>query len=243
MTKHYFVVVWLVLSNATASAGGGALTGGSTEMTQILNNVQLAEQYSQQVLAYQTQLMQYAAKLKDLMAHPLGMLSPELAQLASNAAKIMQMGTDISSSMARVNANFAAVFKNPTAASFASKFNLWTNTSHDALRSAMLNAGLQREQFANDVAAVKALTAKVASSQGNLAALHSLGDLNATQLQESMKLRDLISQQQIAQNTYLAAQTAKDQARQTIADTLTKPYTEEIPQLGGDKMKIIKWSK
>lgn len=204
----------VALASGSALAGGGGLTGGATEMTQILNNVQLAESYAQQVMQYQNQLLQYETMLKNLLAHPNGVTTPNLSQLASNQAKIMSMGTDISSSMARVDTNFATTFKSPTAATFATKFNLWTNTSHDALRAAMFNAGLQREQFADDATAVQALTTNVASSQGNLAALQALGGLNAAQLQESMKLRDLISQQQIAQNTYLAAQAAKEQARQ-----------------------------
>lgn len=204
----------IALTSGSAHAGGGGMTGGATEMTQILNNVQLAESYAQQVMAYQNQLLQYETMLKNLLAHPSGVTAPNLSQLATNQAKIMSMGTDISSSMARVDTNFAATFKSPTAASFAAKFNLWTSSSHDALKAAMLNAGLQREQFADDATAVQALTTNVASSQGNLAALQALGGLNAAQLQESMKLRDLISQQQIAQNTYLAAQAAKEQAKQ-----------------------------
>lgn len=208
------IAATLALASGSVHAGGGGMTGGATEMTQILNNVQLADSYAQQVMAYQNQLLQYETMLKNLLAHPNGVTAPNLSQLATNQAKIMSMGTDISSSMSRVDTNFATTFKSPTAASFAAKFNLWTDSSHNALRAAMLNAGLQREQFADDATAVQELTTNVASSQGNLAALQALGGLNAAQLQESMKLRDLISQQQIAQNTYLAAQAAKEQARQ-----------------------------
>ena len=73
----------------------------------------------------------------------------------------------------------------------------------------MLNAGLQRENFASDEAALKALVEKNKKSDGNLGALKTLGEINAQQLQESMKMRDLISQQQLAQNTYMASQAAK----------------------------------
>lgn len=46
-------------------------------------------------------------------------------------------------------------------------------------------------------------------SEGNLGALKTLGEINTALLQELMKLRDLISQQQIAQGSYLAAQNSK----------------------------------
>lgn len=220
--KPVAVALCILAAIPPVIAGGGGMTGGATEMTQILNNVQLAESYAQQVIQYQNQLLQYETMLKNLLAHPSGVTAPNLSQLASNQAKIMSMGTDISSSMARVDTNFASTFKNPIAASFAAKFTLWTDASQNALRAAMLNAGLQREQFADDATAVQALTTNVASAQGNLAALQALGGLNAAQLQESMKLRDLISQQQIAQNTYLASQAAKEQAVQDVqTNTMT----------------------
>lgn len=208
------ILLTLLLGSNATLAGSVAGTGGSTEITQILNNVQLAESYAQQVQQYQNQLMQYETMVRNLASNPAGVIAPDLSRMASNASRVTAMGQDISSSMARVDSNFANTFKSPVAASYATKFSLWTDTSNNALKSSMLNAGLQREQFKDDASALQGLTSSVASSQGNLAALQALGSLNAAQVQESMKLRDLISQQQVAQNTYLAAQSSKDQAKQ-----------------------------
>lgn len=201
------------LSSMHALAGGG-MTGGATEITQILNNVQLVESYGQQLTAYQTQLQQYAASLQNLANNPAGVILPNLTQMANNAARLLAAGQDISSSMSRVDQNFADTFQSPQAATFATKYSLWTNASEDGLKAAMENAGLQREQFPDDATALQALTTNLANSKGNLDALHALGSINAQQVQESMKLRDLISQQQVAENTFLTAQAAKDQAKQ-----------------------------
>lgn len=203
----------LISASAWAGGGGGGMTGGATEITQILNNVQLVESYAQQVLQYENQLMQYATMIQNLANNPLGVLLPDVQQIAGNMSRVMRVGQDIASTLSRVDQNFASTFKSPTAQTFATKFNLWTNSSQDALKAAMLNAGLQREQFQDDASSLQALVNSVSSSNGNLAALQALGSLNARQVQESMKLRDLISQQQVAQNTYLAAQAAKDQMR------------------------------
>lgn len=220
------------------------MTGGATEVTQLLNNAQLVDSYSQQVQAYQNQLLQYQTMLQNLANNPMGVLTPDVKLMANNAARLMAVGRDISSSMARVDQNFASTFSSPVAASFATKFNLWTNSSQDALKAAMLNAGLQREQFADDATALQGLTQSVASSTGNLGALQALGSLNARQIQESMKLRDLISQQQVAQNTYLAAQAAKEKARQDASDVFTSPYTESIPTVGGgSSSRVFKWNE
>lgn len=236
-------VVATLLCSAAIAGGGGGMTGGATELTQILNNVQLAASYAQQITSYQNQLLQYATMVQNLTQNPLGVLLPDVMRAAENMGRLMTIGKDISSSMSRIDQNFATTFKSPTAQTFATKFSLWTDASQDALKAAMLNAGLQREQFSDDTTALKTLVDNMAASQGNLAALQALGSLNGRQIQESMKLRDLISQQQVAQNTYLAAQAAKEQDRQSYTDLFTRPYTETIPRLDADKMQPFNWKK
>lgn len=213
----------LALTSGVAVAGGGGAGGGATEITQLLNNVQLAESYAQQVVSYQNQLMQYSTMVQNLTKNPIGVLLPDVQKAADNMSRLMSIGHDIASNMSRVDQNFANTFKSPTAQTFATKFSLWTNSSQDALKAAMLNAGLQREQFADDASSLQALTNDLASQQGNVAALQSLGALNARQIQESMKLRDLISQQQVAQNTYLAAQASKEQMRTDATEINFEP--------------------
>lgn len=236
-------ILLLASKPALAGGGGGGMSGGATEVTQLLNNAQLVDSYSQQVMAYQNQLMQYATMVQNLAKNPLGITMPDVLLMANNAARIMNVGKDIASSMSRVDQNFANVFNNPTAASFATKFNLWTNAAQDGLKAAMLNAGLQREQFADDASSLQALTQKVAAANGNQAALDALGNLNARQIQESMKLRDLISQQQVAQNTYLAAQEAKDSAKNERLQRLMGPYTDDIPMPSNGRQNVFDWSK
>lgn len=216
--KPLFLFLALALPSATALGGGGGMSGGATEVTQIMNNVQLADAYAQQTLQYQNQLLQYQTMLKNLAEHPVGNISPTLNAIASNSAKIMQASSDIGSTMARVDQNFADQFKNPKAASFAERFRGLTTTTHDALRAAMLNSGLQRENFRSDEAALIALVDKNQRSDGNLGAIKTLGEINAQQLQEQMKLRDLISQQQLATGSYMAAQAAKQQETQDLND-------------------------
>ena len=205
----------LILGCSNAVAGGGA-TGGATEVTQIVNMTQLVASYGQQVMDYENQLMQYATMIQNLKANPLGVLAPDLAKATQDAARLWSMGTNIAASMADVDRRFAEAFKSPVATDFANKFSNWNNTASDALRSAMLNAGLQRENFASDQAALQQLVARVQASDGTVAGLQALGSLNAAQIQESMKLRDLISQQQVAQNTYLAAQMSKEKEMQDV---------------------------
>jgi P-type conjugative transfer protein TrbJ len=220
--KTFFLALILFLPSIQPALAGGGGFAGATEATQIMNNVQLADSYAQQVMQYQNDLLRYQTMIKNLAENPMGAIVPQLKALASNHARVMAGSKDIGSSMARVDQDFAAQFQSETAASYADRFRGWTTHSNDSLKASMLNAGLQRENFANDEAALDALVTKNQASDGNLGALKTLGEINAQQLQESMKLRDLISQQQIAQGTYLASQNAKEQTKDDMNDAIGK---------------------
>jgi len=230
-----FLVGLVVFVCLPSYAGTVAGTGGATEVTQILNNVQLTASYAQGAQRLQQQILMYAAMVKNLENNPLGAVIPDMNILVSNQAKIIAAGTDIGSSMATVDTNFAKNFNNPTAATYGEKFGAWTTTSTSALKTAMLNAGLQRENFADDTTALQALVTKNQASTGDLGALKTLGEINTSQLQESMKLRDLISSQQLATGTYLAAQASKGQAAtdndKAIQDGFLSTKPTSVPAL------------
>lgn len=241
----------LVLSLALAfqqqpALAGGGMTGGATEVTQIINMVQLVQSYGQQVMDYAQQLQQYQTMIRNLARNPMGVLAPDLQKLVQDQAKLMAVGKDIASSMSKVDMDFAKTFKSTIAADFATKFKDWSNTSTDALKAAMLNAGLHRENFKSDGEALQKLVDSVSAADGAVGALQALGSLNAAQIQEGMKLRDLISQQQVAQNTYLASQNAKEQAREergaAIAGTLA-PMAATTFKKAYTPLKVLNNSK
>ena len=235
MARRALLLAGLVLAMGSAQAGSIGTVNASSETTQILNNLQLVESHAQQVVQYQNDLLRYNTMIKNLAEHPLGNISPSLNTLVSNHARVMAASRDIGSTMARVDQDFAGQFQNPTAASYAERFRGWTTNSNDALKASMLNAGLQRENFANDETALKALVEKNQASDGNLGALKTLGEINAAQLQESMKLRDLISQQQIAQGSYLVAQNSKkgdgEEFDRKVQESLAEKKAKSIQEL------------
>lgn len=234
--KTLFLILILVLpSIRPAAAGSVAGTGGASEVTQIMNNVQLANAYAQQVMQYQNQLLEYETMLKNLAENPVGNIAPQLNYLITNHARVMASSKDIGSTMARVDQDFAGQFQSPIAASFADKFRGWTTHSNDGLKAMALNAGSHREGFQNDEDALRALVQKNQASEGNLGAIKTLGEINAQQLQESMKLRDLISQQQVAEASYMAAKNSKEQATQEMNDSIGKSTavpTLDMPSRG-----------
>jgi P-type conjugative transfer protein TrbJ len=183
-----------------------------TEWTQLVNYAQLASQYAKQVEQYALQLQQYQAQLQNMRLNPASVMGTEVTSLINSVGSIMQSGKAIGGTMAQIDANFANKFNNPLAGTFSQNFKTWTSTSQDTLGAAMRAAGLHRDAYATDTAALQALYNKTQTSQGSVAALQTLGEITVMQVQQTQKLQDLISTQNLAANTWMASQEAKQQA-------------------------------
>lgn len=202
--------------------------GDASSAMQVVQNLQVIEVYKRQLEELQEAQKTVAAALKNLEQHPLGNIWPELDVVLGNQARVMTLGSDIGNTMTTVASQFESKFKDHIKKSFADKFKSWTDTATDALKTSMLTAGLQREKFKDDEAALKALAAKNHASDGNLGAIKTLAEINVAQVQEIQKLRDLLTQNQLATNQVLAAQVSQRQAEATsVQDELNRTMTIE----------------
>lgn len=185
-----------------------------TEWTQLVNYAELAAQSAKQVQQYSLQLQQYQAQLQNMQLNPAGVLSPEVASLINSVGSIMQSGKSIGGTMAQIDASISTKFSLPLAGKYSENFKTWTETSQDTLSAAMRAAGLHRDAYASDSAALMALYNKSQSSQGNVAALQTLSEITVMQVQQTQKLQDLLAAQNLASSTWMAAQEAKAQEKQ-----------------------------
>lgn len=177
--------------------------------------------YAQQAKQLQNDILTAQSQLKNLAKNPQAVVAPDIAVLIENTAALHKAGRSIGGSLREVSGKLDAAFKDPQG-NFSERYKRWTGASNDALSAAMLNAGLHREKFKDDTSALQALVSKNQASSGNLGAIQTLGEINSAQLQESMKLRDLISAQQVAANTYMVAQQTKEQARAEATSRMMK---------------------
>ncbi|MFA5170252.1 MAG: P-type conjugative transfer protein TrbJ [Sulfuriferula sp.] len=208
MKKILFFVLLVGTGQAMA---GGAMTGGASEWTQVMNNVQLVNQYAQQVQQYSTQLQQYQMQLQNLARNPTTLLGSDISKLLNGVGAIMQAGQSIGGTMAQIDGNFSQKFGNPLTGTFSQNFKTWNSTSTDTLGAALRAAGMHRDEFKTDTAALTALFNKSQQSKGTVAALQTLSELTAMQIQQTQKLGDLLATQNTAASTYMAAQNAKQQ--------------------------------
>lgn len=201
----------LTLSNS-AFARTVYCTNCGTQATQLANRAQLAQQYAKTVQQYTKQLQQYQAQLRDLQLNPTSIMGPEVQKLVNGIGNVMSSGQSIGGSMKEIEGNFSKTFKDPQSGTFSENFKTWTTSSQDTLGGAMKAAGMHRDAYANDTAALAGLYNKTQKSLGTVAAVQTLSEINVMQVQQMQKLQDLIATQNVASSAFMAAQNSKEQA-------------------------------
>jgi len=218
--KHLvpFLMIGLLFSNPSFAAYCGNC---ATEVTQIMNKIQLVASYAKQAASYSTQLQQYQSQLQNMRLNPSSIMPDDLNKLTRGIGEIMAAGNSIGNTYAEVDANFSNKYNSPLAGNFADRFKSWTTNSQDTLGSAMRAAGLQRDAYGSDTAALNALWNKSQSSQGTVAAIQTLSEINVEQIQHTRKLEELLSSQNLATSTFMASQNAKSQDKQNVEDAIS----------------------
>ena len=100
----------LALAAPPSFAGSVAGFGGSTEITQLANNIELVQSYLQQVQSYATQLQQYQNMIQNTLNIPAqvwGSIEGELMGVAS----VVQQGQALAYSATNIATQFENTFK------------------------------------------------------------------------------------------------------------------------------------
>lgn len=210
MKRTITALLFLSLSTSQISAGSVGGTGGALEVTQIANNVQLGLQYAKQIQQYVMQGLQYKTQLQNLIEANAPGFS-EVMGIINGISQMMAVGKSIGGSLEQIDRNFAATFKNATAANLAENFTRWNNSSLDTLQGALRAAGKHRDRFPNDAAMLQDLYVTSQATQGTRDALQMVAAINSEQVSQLQKLGDLVATQNIATSTYMANLTSQSQ--------------------------------
>lgn len=249
-----FIVAGLAVSSSPSFASG-AVTG-ATELTQMLNNgelislvgqsteqinnqirqiTQLAEQIQNQLNIYQN-MLQNTAQLPN---HIWGQVENDLNQLQN----IVQQGHGIAFSMGNADDLLKQRFKSyadlktglPSAASFSSTYQAWSDTNRDTISSTLKAASLTADQFTTEEDTMGQLRSMSQSADGQMKALQVGHQIAAQQVAQMQKLRGIVSQQTTMMGTWLQSeQTAKDLA-QARREKFFNANVQSVP--AGQKME------
>ncbi len=172
-----------------------ALQAGAfaTEFTQVLNHGQLVMQYIRQGEQLKEAILQYEDMLRNVKNLPSQTFGPIIADINQLAA-IVQGGMALAYSMAGLDSEFRRRYPGYAASTgtYFTNYRTWAQTSLDTTLGALRAAGLQGQQLQSEQAVLSTLRSMAQSSDGRMQALQVLGDIAEQQVQQMMKLRQLM---------------------------------------------------
>lgn len=231
MNKAIIVLVYILVSIRLYAGMPLPVPINATEMTQIMNNIELAMVNAaelQQIHAQFQQLSHIVQQGSRLGPHMWGNTMSQLQQLA----KIAREGQAMAYSMSQIDSEFRNRFKGYNNYSkinenghFSQQYQQWSNTVRDSLSGTLKSMNMQYDQFNTEEKTLKQLEQISQSATGRMQAIQAGNQISAQQVRQTQKLRSLMMAQMQAQVSYMAAETDKNDYSQA---RLRRYYQEPI---------------
>ena len=191
----------------------------ATEVTQLLNHAQLILQYIRQGAQLANELNMYADMLKNtrmLSAHTFGAIMNDVNALAA----IVQGGQALAYSLGNLDQRFRQTYPGYgyNAGAYYTQYRNWSQTSLDTTLGTLRAAGMQGQQLQSEQAIVASLRSSLAGTDGRLEALHALGDISEQQVEQMMKLRELMMADMSSKQAYQATVIQRQAASEAAAE-------------------------
>ncbi len=217
MRKHVIalLMVFAISANAPQRAEAGAF---ATEVTQFLNHAQLVLAYIRQGLQLETEIAMLATMLrntKNLSPQKFGQIQADMNALA----QIVQGGQALAYSLGNLDQLFRKTYPgygtNPTV--YYMNYKKWSQTTLDTTLGALRAAGLQGQQLQSEQAVINSLESMSQTADGQMQALNVLGQISDQQVQQLMKLRELMMADMSSKQAYQAAVIQQQAASEAAA--------------------------
>jgi P-type conjugative transfer protein TrbJ len=221
--KLIALVLALCQISAPAYAGGG-LTGGATEITQLMNNAELITQVTQ--LA--EQIVNQITMIQDMIYNTLTIpdqLFRDIKGVYSKVKGIIDKTQGLAYNLANLDDELKRRFKSYTDLSslsqisdFSSEYKNIVGTQMETVRSTMEAIGVSFEELVNDDAsALEELQNKASSAKGRNELIQATNQLLGFLAEDAMKLRQLqMMQAQMAGTAYEAERAQSDLSKRRI---------------------------
>ncbi len=200
----------------------------ATEVTQLLNHAQLILQYVRQA----QQLTEAINQTKDMLRNSqtvAGQIFGPIIADVNALASIVQGGQALSYSLANLDTLFKGRFPGYgyTGAGYFTKYRSWSQTSLDTTLGALRAAGLQGQQLQSEQSVLNSLRSMAQSTGGRMEALQVMGQISEQQVQQLMKLRELMMADMSSKQSYQAAVIQK----QATSEAATERFFNWTPEV------------
>jgi type IV secretion system protein TrbJ len=224
------VIILSVQSPQRADAGAFA-----TELTQLLNHAQLVMQYIRQGTQLANELNMYANMVRNtngLSAQTFGSVMNDLNALAG----IVQGGQALAYSLGNLDQLFRQTYPGYgyNSGAYYTQYRNWSQTSLDTTLGTLRAAGMQGQQLQNEQSVLTALKVSLQSTNGQQQALQALGDVSEQQVEQLMKLRQLMMADMSSKQAYQAAMIQQHAASEAAAQQffMYSPATSDGQKFG-----------
>jgi P-type conjugative transfer protein TrbJ len=165
-------------------------------------------------------------------AVPQGQTGRQKAEISapSDYASLPKAHLALSYSLANLDSQFKARFPGYgySGTGYFTQYQSWSQTSPDTTLGALRAAGLQGQQLQNEQSVLSSLRSMAQTSDGRLEALQVMGQISEQQVQQLMKLRELMLADMSSKQSYQAAIIQK-QATSEAATQRFFNWTPEVP--------------
>ncbi|GHV41083.1 conjugal transfer protein TrbJ [Synergistales bacterium] len=246
-------VVNIILAGVgIAFAGGGGLSGGATEITQRMNNSELAAQVKKSMEQINNQITQISNEIT-MITNQITMIQDavyntftipdqifnEVKRVYAKVNGVISKTKGIAYNLANMDEELIRRFKSyGDISSFANVVDLSTeyrsvvNTQMETVRTTMEAIGVSMEELTNDDAsALKELQRKASSAKGRNELIQATNQLLAFLAEDAMKLRQLLMMQAQMTGVALEAERTKEDIALREREKFMKPSPSVKPYI------------
>lgn len=246
MRKHNVIKSAVAMAVLSLAFHGGANAGaviGATEVTQILNNLQLAQAYVEQAQQTVTQIRQYEAMLQNLkQLTPSAQLDQAAQRLWSdqnmlqtfrNLQQVVSGGQQMAYSLATVDTRFKQTYPGygATSTNFSQSYRDWSGNTLNSVKNALSLVTAHAQNFDSEQGMMSELAVKSQTAAGQLQATQAGNQISVAMIGQMQQLRQLQMAQARVQGDYIAGQ----QSRQDGSDAKMQEYINNAKSFNPEK--------
>jgi len=218
----------LILLSPNVSAGGGGggvVLGPATELTQILNNIELVSSVAKQAqaVANQIKMIQYQIEqLKSIERYPGGLWNDAMTAI-NKLNLIVRQGQALSYTLQNIEQEFQKRYPGYEAPQdYVASYQDWSKTTLDSIKGSLAAAGFQNNEFQTENAALTTIRNLSDNAVGQTQAIQAANKIADLQVQQLQKLRQLHMAQMQASNAYMSHEINNEAATNAAVDEFIK---------------------
>lgn len=213
-----------VAALSVSSAHGGAATGGATEWTQIMNNVELVSIYSAEIEQVARQLQMVQNMVQNTNQLPIQMWSSVESNLVSLVNALTSVNGVVNATEDALAMTEQLFGNGSLLDNYEFRLRSWNQGVNNQIGTALRNMGLNAGQFQNRQQALAQIQAASQSATGRMQVLQAGNQISGLMVNEMQSLHGtIISAEQARLNAIAVEANRENQKRQALDKFLRAP--------------------